>query len=448
MLIHGEGGTGKSKVITKITRAFRDRAVQHWLVKAAYTGVATLLIDGKTTHTIGAMGLRGDKMSPANKAKLQNFWKDRLFLIIDKISMISKQFLSCLSRKIGISKASSSDKSFGGVNVIICGDFHQFPPVASSPLQALYHPSDEARDNVDMKVGRVIYKEFTTVILLKQQMRVMDEVWRDFLRHLRVGNVQERHITMLRTLLLTDKDEFNSDPWQNATLVTPRHGVRVPWNAQAARKMCRNDSKQLFVCPAEDTYCGGPLSLAERMEKELPSTIELAIRMSIMVTNNVETDLDITNGARGTIKRIILDPDEPTIGDEAVVYLKKLPPFVLVRFEHTKAGTLSGLSMGILPIEPVKTTYQIKMLMDDNTTVKRMIRRRQFPLTGAYAFTNYRSQGQTLKHVIVDIATPPTGGLSLFNVYVALSRSSGRDTIVDVWILCVLGPDKGCDITL
>ncbi|KAJ6621872.1 hypothetical protein B0H10DRAFT_1670315, partial [Mycena sp. CBHHK59/15] len=43
-------------------------------------------------------------------------------------------------------------------------------------------------------------------------------------------------------------------------------------------------------------------------------------------------------------------------------------------------------------------------------------------LTGAYAFTDYRSQGQTLPHVFVDIATPPSGGLSLFNLYVALSR--------------------------
>ncbi|KAF8548139.1 hypothetical protein OG21DRAFT_1365432, partial [Imleria badia] len=40
---------------------------------------------------------------------------------------------------------------------------------------------------------------------------------------------------------------------------------------------------------------------------------------------------------------------------------------------------------------------------------------------------NYRSQGQTIPYVLVDIATPPTGGLNLFNV--ALPRSSGRSTI-------------------
>ena len=43
--------------------------------------------------------------------------------------------------------------------------------------------------------------------------------------------------------------------------------------------------------------------------------------------------------------------------------------------------------------------------------------------------SDYRSQGQTLPYVIIDIAKPPTGKLSLFNLYVALSRSSGRHTI-------------------
>ena len=50
-------------------------------------------------------------------------------------------------------------------------------------------------------------------------------------------------------------------------------------------------------------------------------------------------------------------------------------------------------------------------------------------MTPAYAFTDYRAQGQTIPYVIVDIATPPTGGLNLFNLYVALSCSSGRSSI-------------------
>ncbi|KAJ7810520.1 hypothetical protein B0H14DRAFT_2863487 [Mycena olivaceomarginata] len=50
-------------------------------------------------------------------------------------------------------------------------------------------------------------------------------------------------------------------------------------------------------------------------------------------------------------------------------------------------------------------------------------------MTGAYAFTDYRSQGQMIPYVLVDIASPPSGTLSLFNLYVALSRSSGRESI-------------------
>ena len=50
-------------------------------------------------------------------------------------------------------------------------------------------------------------------------------------------------------------------------------------------------------------------------------------------------------------------------------------------------------------------------------------------MTACYAFTDYRAQGQTIFFVIIDIASPPTGALNLFNLYVALSRSSGRDTI-------------------
>ncbi|KAJ7766932.1 hypothetical protein B0H14DRAFT_2969347 [Mycena olivaceomarginata] len=50
-------------------------------------------------------------------------------------------------------------------------------------------------------------------------------------------------------------------------------------------------------------------------------------------------------------------------------------------------------------------------------------------MTGAYAFTDYRSQGQMIPYVLVDIASPPSGTSSLFNLYVALSRSSGRESI-------------------
>jgi hypothetical protein len=41
---------------------------------------------------------------------------------------------------------------------------------------------------------------------------------------------------------------------------------------------------------------------------------------------------------------------------------------------------------------------------------------------------DYEAQGQTIPYVIIDLAPPPTSGLPLFNLYVSLSRSSGRNT--------------------
>ena len=67
----------------------------------------------------------------------------------------------------------------------------------------------------------------------------------------------------------------------------------------------------------------------------MPETINIAIGMKAMVTQNIETDLDITNGARGTIIEIILNPDEPIIsGGTGLTELQHLPVYILVKMDH------------------------------------------------------------------------------------------------------------------
>ena len=170
-----------------------------------------------------------------------------------------------------------------------------------------------------------------------------------------------------------------------------------------------------------------------------------------MVTQNiVTTDLDITNGARGTIVNIWLHPEEPPIsGLQLKIKLKYLLLCVpVVKLDHTHTSQLTGLEECVIPVEPVTQPYRISYQSSEGNALTRTVQQCQFPMTGAYAFTNYRSQGQTLPAMIVDIAMPPTGkynffsmnpnslfpgGLSLFNLYVALSCSSGQSTIQ---ILC------------
>ncbi|KIK16994.1 hypothetical protein PISMIDRAFT_112290 [Pisolithus microcarpus 441] len=179
------------------------------------------------------------------------------------------------------------------------------------------------------------------------------------------------------------------------------------------------------VGPSEALYSQGC-----RVKRELPDQVELCVGMKVMVTQNVETDLDITNGARGVVVDILLHPEEPPLSPtHGVQHLKHMPSYVLVKLARMRTSHLPGLEPSVIPVEPVTKCYTIRYSTPDGLHVTRWVRRLQFPITPAYAFTDYHAQGQTISSVIVDIARPPSGGLNLFNLYVALSRSSGRDTI-------------------
>lgn len=69
----------------------------------------------------------------------------------------------------------TADEPFGGMNVICTGDFHQFPPVQNSK-GALYVDAP-ASDSSEALLGREIFKQFNTVIILKMQNRIHDDVW-------------------------------------------------------------------------------------------------------------------------------------------------------------------------------------------------------------------------------------------------------------------------------
>ena len=144
MLIHGEPGTGKSQVIQMTTLNFISRAAKYMLMKSAYTGVASSLICGKTTHSIAMISPRRDgNLTGESHRKLQQIWKHIKYLVIDEVSMISKTFMAKLSHNISIGKMkdgeADSPYSFWGISVILCGDFFQFPPVAGGVSDALYN---------------------------------------------------------------------------------------------------------------------------------------------------------------------------------------------------------------------------------------------------------------------------------------------------------------------
>lgn len=148
--------------------------------------------------------------------------------------------------------------------------------------------------------------------------------------------------------------------------------------------------------------------------------------MKAMVKVNYVIEADIANSTRGRIKDIVLDPQEPVIkqdknGDVLLMYP---PALVLFRPDRLTGVTFKGIERGLIPITPSSTSFMAK-----SSSNRYKIMRRQFALTPGYAFTDYKAQGQTIKYMIIDIGKLPSGPLLAFRIYVALSRSRGRDTI-------------------
>jgi len=124
----------------------------------------------------------------------------------------------------------------------------------------------------------------------------------------------------------------------------------------------------------------------------LDQWIGLAVGMKVLVTLNIETDLDLTNGTRGTIVKIVLHHEEEISVAHEVV-LKHTPLYVLVRLDHTRAIRLPGLEENVLPIKPAsksyKIAYNVRRCGEEIRRVTQNIKRQQFPITAAYTFTDY-----------------------------------------------------------
>ncbi len=326
--------------------------------------------------------------------------------------------------------------AFGGVNVILFGDLHQFPPIIKHG--ALYYPDAPA---IGVSPGRRLFESFTTVVTLTQQMRVKDVPWTELLGRLRVGGCTKDDINMVQSLVLTDgncdRPNFKVKPWSDAVLVTSRNSVRDKWNTAALRQHCRSAKKLLYICPAEDTIGKDrrPLSRAEllavltlplKQTGRLPARIEIAIGMRGMVLLNISTESDLANGSRGIVTDIILDSREEDLEvDAGVVTLRYPPACVIFKLDHSSFPRFEGLEPNEIPIFPSETSFKFTTSAGNKPTAKR----RQLALTPAYAFTDYKAQGQTIEYVIVDLDESTRNSLDPFHAYVALSRSRGRSTL-------------------
>ncbi|KAJ3565934.1 hypothetical protein NP233_g7319 [Leucocoprinus birnbaumii] len=442
MLCLGEGGTGKTKIIREITATYREHGHPEWLSRTATSGVAATLIEGETLHGwlgFGSVLPAGNqwmsKASASTESKRSRKILNRRLLIIDECSMLTSRLLCLTSqltdyvRRRGGSGNDTSSQPFGGLDVILFGDFHQFPPVPRSGMP-LYEPSKKEQD----MLGHQIYLQFTTVVILKEQMRLQDPRWLAFLKRLRVGGCNTADMGLLRRLTLTNPEcvqpDYSNGPWANPVLVTSRHAVKDAWNKEALIKHCSQTNQIWYICPAFDTVKNRRPTLEEQeiiikgLSDDFPleEEIQIAVGAQVLVEMNIATEAGLANGTRGTVMEIVLDEHEGqlSIAGDGSCRLTYPPALIWFKPENPCVHVFDLSKPGLLPVTPTSQRFSIAVQGQDNVAGKRT----QLPLVLAYAFTDYKSQGQTLEAVLVDLAHPPDRGVRLtpISAYVALSR--------------------------
>jgi hypothetical protein len=217
LFLAGSGGTGKSRVIkcfTDFARRWHSTASN---VITASSGVAATLIQGSTLHTALGIGIDDSKsFRPTMEHKAA--WSEVAVLFVDEFSMISGQLFDIMDDRLRLLKE-QPDRSFGGVNMIFCGDFYQLPPVKSGPI---YPHRNDPKKIPSLKTvnGRERWaKCLTDVIELKQNHRQQDPEWATALEHFRINQPTKADIELVSKRYMYTPGNFLTPPPSTLTAV-------------------------------------------------------------------------------------------------------------------------------------------------------------------------------------------------------------------------------------
>lgn len=132
VFLTGSAGSGKTYTLNQYIHYLRARRVS--VATTASTGIAATHMNGITIHSWSGIGIK-DELSDRDLANLsrKKILKDRLretaVLIIDEISMLHAKQLNAVNQVLKHMR--QNDKPFGGIQVVVAGDFFQLPPVGS-----------------------------------------------------------------------------------------------------------------------------------------------------------------------------------------------------------------------------------------------------------------------------------------------------------------------------
>lgn len=361
VFLTGPAGSGKTYALNQFIRYARANGKK--VAVTASTGLAATHLGGSTIHSWAGIGIHDElkvhilnNMSQSRRKQINSAH----ILIIDEVSMLHDYRLDMIDTVCR--RVRELDEPFGGLQVILCGDFFQLPPV-------------NRRDS--REGGFVVQANSWTeldpvVCYLEEQHRQNDDSLLEILTALRAGDIRRRHVAAL----LERKVERNLTDELVTELYT--HNVNVDiLNERMLRAM--DGEEHIFY--RETTGRGRAL---EGLQKSCLAPAELGLKENafVMFVKNSQ-EKKYVNGTLGII----------TAFDEATGY-----PIVLAK---------DGRQVIALP-----ETWELR---DGERKVASIT---QVPLRLAWAITVHKSQGMTLDGAHIDLSDAFVPGMG----YVALSR--------------------------
>ncbi len=364
VFLTGEPGAGKTHTINEYIRYLREHGVEPAIT--ASTGIAATHIHGQTIHSWSGIGVRR-QLSPYDLDTLAatEYLAKRIsktnVLIIDEISMIDGETLSMVDQVCRAIKTPT--EPFGGLQVVVVGDFFQLPPVSRAGTASFAFQSPAWREMKPL------------VCYLTEQHRQHDDQFLSILDAIRKNEYGETHHEYLAERLIAAAEELTGD--KTITRLFSHNADVDALNSTALEQV--PGTKETFRMTTK-----GKASLVESLKKGClsPETLELKLGAVVMCTKNSK-EKGFVNGTLGK-----------------VVGFERLTNYPIIE-------TYAGRSITVEPMD---------WNIEENGKVKASIT--QIPLRLAWAITIHKSQGMSLDAAVMDLRQVFEYGQG----YVALSR--------------------------
>ena len=368
ILVLGRAGTGKTTLI----RYLKQRPGGETQAIVAPTGVAALNAGAQTIHSFFQLPpvlLNPDQLESGRY--FGQIHKKMTRLVIDEISMVRADVLDAIDARLRDIKGSQAP--FGGVQVVMVGDFMQLPPVVRDDDRAIL-------EQLGYKTpfafsARVLQNMPVVRISLDHVFRQNEQDFIDLLGRIRAG------IDLNETVdIINQRCVGPHRPNTAPLLLTATLAAAERFNRDGLAGL--QGEATIFTAETKGKFEGLPL----------PQQLELKAGARVMATRN-DSEKRWINGSLGTVTAI----------KEHDVY---------VRFDHSQ----EAFHVEQVKWEKIRQVWNNEAGKIENEVIGTY---EQLPLMPAWAITIHKAQGLTLDDVRIDFGT---GAFAPGQVYVALSR--------------------------